>query len=237
MVRFRPLRWRVAQVGVVAASLLIAPAPGADGELLRWRTPDGREGIADDPARLPPGAEIVSRRERRPASAAGAGEDAGGVTTPDAALAPDAGASAATDDADVSGDADTGSRFEERLDRAQRCESVGLAHDCSAEQLDVVAGWRGRARMARERRIRAEERLAEEEERWRRCQQELVLVACRERALTAAEAEVRRLEAEEQRVHDECRREGCLPGWLEESAGPDPVSADEGEAARSSGID
>ena len=51
-------------MGVVLAAL--AGAPAVAGELLHWRTPDGREGLADDPSRVPPNATVSPQRSATP---------------------------------------------------------------------------------------------------------------------------------------------------------------------------
>jgi len=212
----------------IAAALLLALAadarPGAAADLVRWRTPDGREGLADDASRVPPGAEIVSvrpsgdrRPPREPAAAATRARPPGAP----AAATPGAPPGEAAAGERLAADAGT----EEDALRAGRCAAAGLARDCSAEQLDEVAGWRGRARSAREERARAEERAAAERERWERCRDALTLVACRDGALEAAEADLARATAAEERVTDACRREGCRPEWLREEPFPVPEAA------------
>jgi len=85
----------------------------------------------------------------------------------------------------------------------------------SAEADDGRAiGWCNRGRAAEGRVERAEERLAQAEEWYDRCDDGGIANYCSRSSLEAAEREVESAQEALADLEQDCRRSGCDPGWL-----------------------
>jgi hypothetical protein len=172
--------------------LLLAGAPAGADELIRFRGPDGNLGLVDHPSKLPPGAVVLERSEKRPARA-----------QPPAAALPEAEADAA----------ETEVRPEPLSSLS--CAHYGLEPGCDPGLVASVGEWCDRGRGARASLESAEEVLAEEEEDFEDCRTAGgTLPYCSRRQLDAAEAALERAEQALQDLEDACRAAGCLPGWV-----------------------
>jgi hypothetical protein len=168
---------------------LVAPLALA-GELLTYRSPDGSLGITDDPKLVPPGSEILRRDPETPRRG-----QAGSEAVPSAPSPPRRNNSARR-----SGDADPDAAEETR--------------------------WRQKLRQARQDEDRAAHALGLAERDYRSCRHRENLgstyqthvpgeTACDEAPVAAAQHDYERAKAyAEDGIEDECRRAGCLPGWL-----------------------
>jgi hypothetical protein len=170
-------------------AVLVAPLALA-GEFLTYRTPDGSLGITDDPKLVPPGSEILRRDPETHRRGQASSE-----TDPSPPATPPRDASAKP-----SGDADPDSAEETR--------------------------WRQKLRQARQDEERAAHALELAERDYRSCRHRENLgsayqahvpgeTACDEAPVAAAQHDYERAKAyAEDGIEDECRRVGCLPGWL-----------------------
>ncbi|HTF36294.1 MAG TPA: hypothetical protein VK714_21640 [Myxococcota bacterium] len=177
---------RALWIGLLWAALMAQPALA--GELLTYRTPDGGLGITDNPKLVPPGSEILRRDPETPQR---------GETSRDPVSPPTARRSIP---ARRSGEADP--------DRAE------------------ATRWRQRLRQARQEEERAAHALQQAERDYRSCRHRENFgssyqahipgeTACDEAPVVAAQQEYERAKAyAEDGIEDECRRAGCLPGWL-----------------------
>lgn len=177
---------RALLLGLLSVAL-VAPLALA-GELLTYRTPDGSLGITDDPKLVPPGSEIL----RRDAESPRRGQASSDTSSPSA---PHRNVSAKR-----SGDADPDAAEETR--------------------------WRQKLRQARQDEERAAHALELAERDYRSCRHRENLgsayqthvpgeTACDEAPVAAAQHDYERAKAyAEDGIEDECRRAGCLPGWL-----------------------
>jgi len=189
-------------------AVLVPPAPApppaapsaapAARELLRYRAPDGHVGMTDDPARVPPGATILARETvREPAPAAEAPARERVLAAARVPRTPAASDDAAAEDF-----------WRERARRV--LADLSRARDATAVAERVA---RGACRRYRDHfgSLRSSGDCAYEREQLR---------LARER-----QAAVRTYLLED--LGEECRRGGCLPGWIraaEDGAGPDPLA-------------
>jgi hypothetical protein len=74
--------------------------------------------------------------------------------------------------------------------------------------------WCDRAREAAERLQRAEASFAELSESYERCDNPWLYMYCSRSDLDAAEYDLASAQAAVEELQEECRREGCSPGWL-----------------------
>lgn len=173
------------------ALLLLAAASAGAGELIRFRAADGSLGLVDHASKLPPGAIVLERSEKR-------------VADPrrlPAAPFPEAEA--------VDWPAQQAKR------RSSRCAHYGLPRDCDPGLIASADSWCDRGHGARAALERAGERVAEEEEDYEDCRTASgVMPYCSRHALDAAEAAAEGAEQALQSLEDACRAAGCLPGWV-----------------------
>jgi hypothetical protein len=187
------------RLAALLAGLALAAAPAA-AELIEYRLPDGSTGYTDEPARVPWGAQIVSAREESAPSQARAEP-----------------APAAREAAEPSS------------------EVAASAPDPDAEAL-AAAAWRQRARQAQEAvreaqiRVEARERIYSDcrgrENYWnwhyghyddRRYRNPGLESSCDDEAEALDAAREALAEAESYAadgLYEDCRRSGCLPGWI-----------------------
>jgi hypothetical protein len=185
---------------------LAAAAPRADaGEILRYRRADGSVGLVDDPAKLPPDAVVERRVETVP---------------PPAKPAPSTGESVAGSDEDDA--AARATRDEAARDRAKRCERYSLPPACSDADLSRAGGWVERGARLREAVEQAEQNVAWWEARLDECEGRNAQVGCPRGELDRAQTELAARERALDDLEDDCRRDGCLPGWLRQVAEPEP---------------
>jgi hypothetical protein len=163
----------------------LVPLAGWPADILTYRAPDGSVGITDDPKLVPPGSEILRRDPKTPARRQANFETA---ATP-RNLSPQR-----------SGDTD---------------------RDAAEEN-----HWHQKLRQARQDEERAAHALELAERDYRSCRHRENLgsayqthlpgeTACDEAPVEAAQQEYERAKAyAEDGIEDECRRAGCLPGWL-----------------------
>jgi hypothetical protein len=174
-------------------ALALALAGPAIAELVEYRTPDGRTGYTNDPARLPPGARIVSAREESaaspPATPAAAPPAPGVRATPAASHA---------ESANAESDAEAEWQWRERKASAAGAVDQARRDLASAERL--YSDCRGRENYwnARYAHSPVDSSCDDEGDR---------LEAARERL---AEAEAYLADG----LFEDCRRSGCLPGWV-----------------------
>ena len=190
---------------LAAAALLLAATAASGGELIHFSTPDGRAGMVDDPAKLPPGAIVVERHEKS-VRAEEPGEALPGEPPP------------AHADDEAAGARPAG-LFEPRPARtggsAVRCLAAGLAADCASSDLDGAGDWCERGRSARSRIEQAEQAIERAEEELDDCKAaSLRGGTCTRRYLESAELERESAEEALSSLEDACRDSGCLPGWL-----------------------
>ncbi|HME69467.1 MAG TPA: hypothetical protein VKM54_06315 [Myxococcota bacterium] len=167
---------------------VFAAQPALAGELLTYRTPDGNLGITDEPKLVPPGSEILRRDAETPRR---------GAASPDAAPAP----------------------------TAHRNLSAKGSGDADPDAAEAMR-WRQKLRQARQDEERAAHALELAERDYRSCRHRENFgssyqthipgeTACDEAPVAAAQHEYERAKAyAEDGIEDECRRAGCLPGWL-----------------------
>jgi hypothetical protein len=188
---------------LACAFALAAAAPRAKaGEILRYRRADGSVGLADDPAKLPADAVVERRIETTPPPAPATGESV---------VSPPGG-----DDADV-----RATRDEEERDRAKRCERLSLPPACSDADLARAGGWVERGTRMREAVEQAEQHVAWWEARLDECERQNARIGCPRSELERAQRELTEREQAREDLEDECRRDGCLPGWLREIPEPE----------------
>jgi len=158
------------------------------GEFLTYRTPDGSVGITDDPKLVPAGAEILRRDPKTPQREP------------------------------RSRDADVPPAAHRNLP-AQRFSDT----DPDAAE---ATHWRQKLHQARQDEERAAHALELAERDYRSCRRRENLgsssqthipgeTSCDEAPVEAAQREYERAKTyAEDGIEDECRRAGCLPGWL-----------------------
>jgi len=191
---------------VACACGLASAAPRADArEILRYRRADGRVGLADDPAKLPPDAVVESRTETapppvKPAPATGSRVEAPG---------------ASDDDADAKATRDAEAR-----DRVRRCARYSLPPACSDADLARAGSWVERGARMREAVEQAEQNVAWWEGRLDECERQSAQLGCPKQELERAQGELVTRERARDDLEDDCRRDGCLPGWLREVPEP-----------------
>ena len=179
---------------------LAAAAPCASaGEIIRYRRPDGSVGLADDPAKLPPDAVIESRTEATPPPAKVAPVTESGVGSP----------ATSDDDADA-----RATRDDDARERATRCARYALRPACSDADLSRAGGWVERGRRSREAVEQAEQNVAWWEARLDECERQNAQLGCPHKELERAQNELVQRERARDALEEDCRRGGCLPGWL-----------------------
>jgi len=156
------------------------------GELLTYRTADGNLGITDNPKLVPPGAEIVRREPETPHP------NEGSPAPPTA---------------------------------SRRNLPAKRWGDLDQDSTDAMR-WRQKLRQAHQEEERAAHELEQAERDYRSCRRRENFgasdqmhvpgeTACDQAPVAAAQREYERAKAyAEDGIEDECRRAGCLPGWL-----------------------
>jgi hypothetical protein len=176
---------RALWIGLLWAALA---QPTLAGELLTYRTPDGNMGITDNPKLVPPGSQILRRDPETPQQ----GETSRDPVPPAA---------------------------------ARRSLPTTRSGDADPD-VAAAARWRQRLRQARQEEERAAHALEQAERDYRSCRHRENFgssyqahipgeTTCDEAPVVAAQHEYERAKAyAEDGIEDECRRAGCLPGWL-----------------------
>lgn len=160
--------------------------PALAGELLTYRTPDGSLGITDDPKLVPAGSEILRRDPETPPR---------------------------------------GRPSRDLPATASRSIPAKRSQDADPDAAEATR-WRQKLRKARQEEERAAHALELAERDYRSCRHRENFAssyqahipgetACDEAPVVAAQQEYERAKAyAEDGIEDECRRAGCLPGWL-----------------------
>jgi hypothetical protein len=140
----------VRAVALTLLAALLAAAPAAGGDLIRYRAADGSIGLVDHPSKIPPGAAVLERSKatERPPDA-----EADEETAPPAPRPPRSQPAARAEEPDVDEAAsewcDRGRAAAERLQRAEaelaelsesyeRCDNPWLYMYCSRSDLDAA---------------------------------------------------------------------------------------------------
>lgn len=177
---------RILRLGLLGVAL--AAQPSQAGEILTYRTPDGGVGITDEPKLVPPGSEILRRDPETPQR---------DERIPDAApMSPSHRNASAQGVGDPDPDAAEAARWRQKLLQAHQ-EEQGAAHALELAERDYRSCRRRESLgSSSQTRIPGE-------------------TSCDEAPVAAAQHEWERAQAyAEDGIEDECRRAGCLPGWL-----------------------
>jgi hypothetical protein len=177
----------------LAVAILLAAAPAAAGDLIRFRAADGSVGMVDHPGKLPPGAvvlDVAEKTKTAPSSDAGDAPPAPNLRRsfgrPRAAPPP---ARPARGEAD---------EYEARNDRQEATE----------------VEWCARGQSARYAIEDAEARLSAAEDAYDRCDDGAIANRCSRSGIDSAERAIARAEENLRRLEEECRTGGCDPGWI-----------------------
>lgn len=182
-------------LAVVLLLLAVASSAGAD-ELIRFRAADGTLGLVDHPSKVPPGAIVVERSEKRAPERPPPDEP-----LPEAAAAP--------------------APAPEPEQSRKRCTEYGLEPGCDPALLETTGSWCQRGLSVRASLEHAEERVADEEEDYANCRTAGGVVPyCSRRQLDLAEANLEGAEQALEELTDACRAAGCLPGWVRAGCEP-----------------
>jgi hypothetical protein len=178
----------------VALASGAAPMLASAGELIHFRLPDGREGLVDDPSKVPPGAAI----ERRGAT----------VATPPASPAK-------RDKPPPPHGGYWSDGVEAARHLADRCRRYELPPACSEADVTRAKTWATRAAELRLAIKQAEQHVEWYQRDYDECDRSVARV-CSRREVDRAQAELATREHALEILQEECNRQGCLPGWLRE---------------------
>jgi hypothetical protein len=180
------------------AGLALGAAPAA-AELIEYRLPDGSTGFTDAAEHVPPDAEIVSTREE----AAPPPEASAPVEAERAAAAPAAPARDAEPEPDL--EAEEEARWRERARQAQRAAREARIHAEAAERVYAdcrgsQSYWMWRQRVPGWHDPELRDSTA--------CQDEGAALQSAQEAVAEADSYLA------DGLFEDCRRAGCLPGWI-----------------------
>jgi hypothetical protein len=194
----------------LAALLLLAAAPVSAGELIHFRSPDGRAGMVDHPSKLPPGAIVVERRAKT--------ERADEPPPP----APVPGPARRDEASSRAGSAALGDPVPARRSGdAAACLRLGLPADCAAGEIGEARRWCERGESARRRVEQAEQELEQAEESLEDCETGALRGGyCSEQRLESAQFELEDAERSLSDLENACRSGDCLPGWVRAGCSP-----------------
>jgi hypothetical protein len=172
-----------------------APMRADAGELVHFRLPDGSVGLVDDPSKVPPGAVI----ETRPAAA-----------SPTVSPTPKA---ATGYKLPQPHDGYWSDGVEAARGLSDRCRRFELPPGCSEDEVSWAGSWAARAEKLRTEIKQAEEHVDWYQRSYDECDRSAARV-CSTRQVDHAKEELAARESALDALEEECKREGCLPGWL-----------------------